>query len=306
MKPVVAVNPFSCRMWEMHDRIETEVTEESCKAEIESFTRHGQLIPVLGRPLHRDPRHEVELIYGARRLFVARHLNVPLIVELRELSDRDAIVAMDIENRQRTDISAYERGQSYARWLRAGHFQSQDDIARALRVSASQVSRLLKLAQLPPVVVAAFDHPAEICEGWGLEIVQALENPARRAGTIRAARTIAALKPRPAAREVYRRLVSPAVKGRRIKRQDHDDVIKDEQGAPLFRIRQQRNSIAFVLPIHMARPDVLDGVREAIADVLRKYKLTNNTDRAGQRRVVSNLLMGSARDLNEARGSAVS
>lgn len=285
MKSVLAVNPFHCRMWDMHDRLETEVTEESCKAEIESFTRHGQLIPVLGRPLHGDPHHEVELIYGARRLFVARHINMQLLVELREMSDRDAIVAMDIENRQRTDISVYERGQSYARWLRAGHFQSQDDVARALRISASQVSRLLKLAQLPPVVVAAFDNPAQICEGWGLEIVQALENPARRAGTIRAARTIATLQPRPAAREVYRRLVSPSVKGRRIKPQDHDEVVKDEQGAPLFRIRQQRNSVAFVLPIHMARPDVLDGLRGAIAEVLRQYRPANNMDRATVQRL---------------------
>lgn len=306
MKSVVAVNPFNCRMWDMHDRLESEVTEESCKAEIESFTRHGQLIPVLGRPLHGDPRHEVELIYGARRLFVARHINVPLLVELREMSDRDAIVAMDIENRQRTDISAYERGQSYARWLRAGHFQSQDDVARALRISASQVSRLLKLAQLPPVVVAAFDNAAEICEGWGLEIVQALEDPTRRAGTIRAARTIATLNPRPAAREVYRRLISPAVKGRRIKPQDHDEVVKDDQGVPLFRIRQQRNSIAFVLPIHMVRPDVLDGVRSAIADLLQSYKPANNPERgAAQRRIVPNLLMTSGRDREDSRGSVV-
>src|SRR5262245_26075307 len=133
MKTVVAVNPFDCRMWDLHDRLETQVTEESCKAEIESFSKHGQLIPVLGRPLTRDPTHKVELICGARRLFVARHINAPLLVDLREMSDREAIIAMDIENRQRADISAYERGLSYARWLRSGQFQSQDDLARQLR-----------------------------------------------------------------------------------------------------------------------------------------------------------------------------
>jgi ParB-like chromosome segregation protein Spo0J len=67
-------------------------------------------VPALGRPLHGDLEFDVEIIYGARRLFVARHLNMPLQVELREMSDREALVAMDIENRLRTDISPYERG----------------------------------------------------------------------------------------------------------------------------------------------------------------------------------------------------
>src|SRR5262245_61544618 len=121
MKCIVAVNPFECRLWDLHDRLESQLTEKSCTAEIESFGKHGQLVPALGRPLTQDPTYKVELIYGARRLFVARHINSPLLVEIREMTNREAIVAMDIENRQRTDISAYERGLSYARWLRTGH-----------------------------------------------------------------------------------------------------------------------------------------------------------------------------------------
>src|SRR5262245_57838727 len=143
MKSIVSVNPFRCRMWALHDRLETHVTEDTCRAEIESISKHGQLVPVLGRPLRQDPDYEVELIYGARRLFVARLINQPLLVELRELSDRDAIVAMDVENRLRQDISPYERGRSYARYLQSGFFKSQDEIARSLKISASQVSRLL-------------------------------------------------------------------------------------------------------------------------------------------------------------------
>src|SRR5579862_9529454 len=122
---IVLISPFRCRMWALHDRLESDITEESCKAEIGSFQRHGQLVPVLGRRLRNDAHHDVELIYGARRLFVARHLNMRLRVELRSLDDRAAIVAMDIENRQRTDISPYERGLSYARWLSQRHFPSQ-------------------------------------------------------------------------------------------------------------------------------------------------------------------------------------
>ena len=112
---IVSVSPFRVRMWRLHDRCEEYVNEETCKAEIASFQKHGQLVPALGRVLPGDCGYDVELIYGARRLFVARHLSVPLLVEIREISDRDALIAMDIENRQRMDISPYERAMSYAR-----------------------------------------------------------------------------------------------------------------------------------------------------------------------------------------------
>src|SRR5690349_7685716 len=105
MKCIISVNPFDCRMWDMHDRLDALVTEGSCKSEIESFAKHGQLIPVLGRPLPPDGTHKYELIYGARRLLVARHLNIPLLLEVRPMSDREGLIAMDIENRQRADIS---------------------------------------------------------------------------------------------------------------------------------------------------------------------------------------------------------
>ena len=172
MQEVVSVNPFRCRMWQLHDRLEDCIDEATCRAEIESFVEHGQLIPALGRRTSNSPDYDVELVYGARRLFVARHLNKPLLVDLRdELSDREAAIALDIENRQRRNLSPYERGMCYARWLRAGHFKSQGDLVRTLKVSAAQTSRLLKLARLPSVVVSAFESGLDICEQWGMDLV---------------------------------------------------------------------------------------------------------------------------------------
>ena len=114
MSQIRSVNPFRCRVWDLHDRLDHLIVEDGCRNEISSFAKNGQLIPALGRPLRDDPDYEVELICGARRLFVARHLNLELLVDLRELTDQDAIIAMDVENRQRQDISPYERGLSFA------------------------------------------------------------------------------------------------------------------------------------------------------------------------------------------------
>jgi ParB family transcriptional regulator, chromosome partitioning protein len=270
MSSIIPVNPFRCRIWAHHDRLDEYVTQETCRAEIESFLKHGQFVPALGRALRNDPSHDYEIICGARRLFIARHINKPLLLELRDLSDHDAIIAMDVENRQRLDISPYERGVSYARWLRGAHFKSQDDIARALKLSASQVSRLLKLARLPSVVVDAFDSPASICEGWGIELMDGLDDPEKRPSIVRKARAIARVVPRPPAREVYRRLRAATACGRKMKPAVHDDVIKDARGDPLFRIRHQVQSIAIVLPIEHASTRSMEEIRDALVAILSR------------------------------------
>jgi ParB family chromosome partitioning protein len=226
-------------------------------------------VPVLGRPLHDDPTHDIELVYGARRLFVARHLNKPLAVELREISDREAIVAMDVENRQRADISPYERGMSYARWLRSGYFNSQDELASALKISSSQVSRLLKLARLPAVIVSAFASPVQICEGWGLDLIDALDDPERRQRTVNKARALGNIFPRLSAREVYQQLRAASAVGRKPKRGAHDEVVKDLMGAPLFRIRQHANSIAVLLPVEKTSAQTLENIRSALRNIMQ-------------------------------------
>jgi ParB family transcriptional regulator, chromosome partitioning protein len=271
---IQCVNPFSCRMWEFHDRLDSHITEHSCKAEIESFETHGQIVPVLARRLRGDLHHDFELIYGARRLFCARHLNRPLLVEIRTLTDREAIVAMDIENRHRQDISPYERGLSYTNWLRSGSFASQDDIARNLKISASQVSRLLKLARLPSVIVAAFSGANEICENWGLEIAEALEDPQRRATIIRTARTLGAMNPRMKAQAVYRELLFAQQPSRRARKASHDEVVRDDSGAPLFRVRYHRSAIALVLPLAKVSPATLGHIRQAVCSAMQGIALT--------------------------------
>jgi ParB/RepB/Spo0J family partition protein len=267
-KEILLVDPFRCRLWELHDRCDTNITEYSCRAEIESVARHGQIVPALGRRLQGSPGYDVELICGARRLFVARHIKRKLSVEVRVLCDREALILMDTENRQRTDISPYERGMSYARWLRSGNFQSQDDIVQTMNVSAAQVSRLIKLTRLPAVILDAFPSADEIHESWGLELLNALENPDRREATLKRARAICLHNPRPSAAEVYRQLLTPTDGRLRSKAGRRDEVVKDQRGRPLFRIRQLRNTIAVVLPLERVPASMLATIRETLSSML--------------------------------------
>jgi ParB family chromosome partitioning protein len=260
----ITVSPFRCRVWSLHSRLDESLTEESCKAEIESFEKHGQLIPALGRRLRGDREYDVELIYGARRLFVCRLLSQPLLVELRDVSDRDGIIAMDLENRLRKDVSAYERALSYARWLREGHFKSASELAGALHVSHAQVSRLLKMARLPPAVVGAFESPTEICEAWGERLGRLLEHSNTESRVLGAARVIAAVVPRLPAQDVYERLCAAAKLPRTRAGQR---IVKDVDGKELFRVRHRRGLVMFNVPLDVLSQGLLDEIERAIAVV---------------------------------------
>jgi ParB family chromosome partitioning protein len=257
-------------MWQLHDRLEESITDETCRAELASFAQHGQLVPVLGRPLADDVDYDVELIYGARRLFVARQMNVPLLAEVRSMSDKEALIAMDLENRQRRDISAYERGLGYARWLRQGYFASQEEIARFLSVSTSQVSRLLRMARLPSAVVGAFGNAADICEGWAVNLSEALEDPSRRKRVLETARALGTPPGAYCAKEVYRKLLTACAEGRKPRMSTRDRVIHDENGRPLFRVRYQQTSISLVLPVEHVSAQRLAEIQTAVASILQQ------------------------------------
>ncbi len=270
LKQLVSMDPFQCRMWAHHERLEDYVTEETCREEIDSHSKHGQLIPVLGRSLKNDPWHKVELIYGARRLFVAKHLNTPLLVELREMTDREAVIAMEIENHHRRQASPYERGLCFSNWLRNGLFKSQDEIALAVNLSKSQVSRYLRLSRLPSLLLAAFENPTDVCEAWGLDLMEAWEDPRRQRALARSARALGAETRRPAAREVYRYLMSSATGSRKAATKSvRDEVVRDYNGDALFRISHRGRSVALVLPTERVSKPLLQEIRAFVANVLQ-------------------------------------
>jgi len=167
------------------------------------------------------------------------------------------------------DVSPYERGLSFARFLRSGHFESQDDLARALKISQSQVSRLLTLAHLPSVVVSAFPNPLEIREGWGPDLASALRDGNKREAVIGRARSLAAASPKQSAVEIYQQLVAASAPGRKVRTRSHDEVVTDVDGTPLFRIRAQEKAIAVLLPRDRMSQEMLNAVREAVRDALR-------------------------------------
>ncbi|HVC29742.1 MAG TPA: ParB/RepB/Spo0J family partition protein, partial [Steroidobacteraceae bacterium] len=193
------VSPFRCRVWTQHSRPEEQLTEQACKSLRESIAKNGQHQPALGRPVTDDPDYDVEIICGARRHAAGLALGRELLVELRVMTDAEAYVAMYEENAERKDDCPYVQGQILRRALHSGACSSQEDLARAFSLSHSKVSRLLMIAQLPSIVVAAFQSPYDIRESWGVELYSRWKHENTEHPITVPARTLANQQPRPAA-----------------------------------------------------------------------------------------------------------
>jgi len=137
---------------------------------------------------------------------------------------------------------------------------------------------------LPSAVLNAFGSPLEICEGWGLDLIDALDDSSRRTQTLNRARTLAGKNPRPPALEVYRELLAASAKGRSVKPRTRDEVVTDGSGHPLFRIRHQRHTIALLLPTHQISAVSLEAIRRSVAMVLQH---ANPQTRDAPRKVVA-------------------
>jgi ParB/RepB/Spo0J family partition protein len=265
---IQVVNPFMCRIWNGHSRMTELLTERSCREEISSFLQHGQKHPVLGRPIRGDAQHQFELIYGARRLFVAQYLNMGLLVESRDVSDREAFIEMDIENRLRRDISPYERGIAFREWLRLGHFESQKDLAAALGISAAQVSRLLKFAELPAIVVRAFSDQADIRESWAVMLAERCKDPEVRLRITAMARSLAASEAERYPEETLKLLLDCGEKKPRSRNSCGEQVFRSASGEALFRISYRDKEFRIVVPRARAPSATVERLSQALRQLI--------------------------------------
>lgn len=170
-KTLLWVEPERCRMWSRHNRRYDLLNETRCADLIESFKAQGQQeFPAIVRRVHNDPDHDYEVICGARRHWTVAWLRAHnyrqfrFLIEVRALTDEEAFRLADIENRDREDISDYERAMDYADAVGRYYNGRQKDMAARLEVSETWLSRYLGLARLPKGIVEAYADITDIKE----------------------------------------------------------------------------------------------------------------------------------------------
>ena len=168
-KTFLWVLPERCRLWERHNRQYDLLTEERCQDLIDGFKSQGkQEIPAIVRRVTDDPNYDFEVICGARRHWTVTHLRknnytqFKFLVDARELDDEAAFRLSDIENRDKDDISDYERACDYRSALDFYYGGVQQKMADRLEVSKDWLSRFIYLADFPAQVVSAYSSIFEI------------------------------------------------------------------------------------------------------------------------------------------------
>jgi ParB family chromosome partitioning protein len=161
---------------------------EELKADIKSAG--GNVQPIKVRPL-REPNDDAkyEVVFGHRRHRACLELGLQVSAWVVDLDERALWREMELENRGRKDLSAWEQGAMYARAIDEGLFPSLRSLAQTIGRDAGDVSKALRIARLPPEVVAAFQSPNEIQFRYAKELDDAVQ--ANHDEVMRVARSLA-------------------------------------------------------------------------------------------------------------------
>lgn len=143
------VDPNDCRLWKFHNRDNVWMNVDKCQDLILSIRKNGQKVPIFARKLDNDPDGKNwEIIAGCRRWFACNYLGKKIRVKATDASDRECAILMNLENKDRNDISEFEDAVSYRQQLEAKLFDSQDEMAMALDLKKSKLSKMLSAAKI--------------------------------------------------------------------------------------------------------------------------------------------------------------
>jgi ParB family transcriptional regulator, chromosome partitioning protein len=198
-----------------HDR-SLEADDAKLSELRESIRVHGQETPIRVRPVMGAAPFEFEIVAGHRRHAACLALDaaapegfpVLALVDVQAQEARDLVLKMYRENEQRYDLSAFEKGQMFARWLDAGLYQNQDELGTAVGLGKSAIAKYVAVAAIPARLLAAFGDERCISMRWGSTLSQALKS--NEAAVLACADQLSQLKPLPAPDAVFRALVAAA------------------------------------------------------------------------------------------------
>ena len=265
------IDPARCRIWQGNARIYEQLTLEQCQDLIDNLIAEGgQKIPAIVRPVRGEAGIDYEVICGARRhwsiswLRAHNYPDMKFLVAVQDMDDEAAFRLQDLENRERQDISDYERARSYALALHQYYDGQQNAMAKRLNVSESWLSRYLTMARLPEEILAAFGDKRAVNITAAAEIAPLLKTEKGRAAVLATAMELAAEQAKLAASgKAY--LPAGTVRARLKKSMAAPKAAKAEvetvtlpNGRPVLRFTRPGRGGAFqiqVLPGHGASKD---------------------------------------------------
>jgi len=136
-RALLELDPFVIESAGVQDRLDDEDADHD--ALVASIRDYGQQVPVLVRP-HPKTEGRYQVVYGRRRVKALRDLGQPVRALVRQLDDRELMLAQGQENNARKDLSFIEKA-SFARQMRDMGY-GRVVICAALHVDKTVISRM--------------------------------------------------------------------------------------------------------------------------------------------------------------------
>ena len=202
-KTLLWVDPAFCKIWEGHDRQYDllSIDDPKCLELVEGIKAQGrQEIPAVVRALKNDPDYKYEVIVGARRHWAITWLrnnnypNYKYLVDVRDLTEEESFRLNDMENRDREDVSDYERALNYKNAINSYYNGEAQKMAERIGYTKANLSYLLSLADLPGPIIRSFGDPRVISVNNGRVIKKLLKIPSSAKKLIAGAKELASLQ----------------------------------------------------------------------------------------------------------------
>lgn len=155
-------------------------TPEFAAFKIEIREAGGNIQPIKVRVLNgstdvNGKGTKYEIVFGHRRHRACLEENLPVKALIEDVDDQRLFVQMERENRGRRNLSPWEQGCTYNLALQKNLYPSLRELARAINVDASVISKSITVAQLPSVIVEAFPSPLDIQFRWAKPLRESLQ-----------------------------------------------------------------------------------------------------------------------------------
>lgn len=300
------IDPAKCRMWARHNRDYEALTQERCQDLIDSLlATNEQETAAIVREVTDDPNYSYEVVTGARRHWSITwlrgngHPDFKFKVQVRPLTDEQAFLISDVENRPREDITDYERGVDYAKAVEFYYNGSQKAMAERMQMAESRLSRLISLARLPSLIADAFPARHQITVYHGEQLSpfinkgpRVIERMEAEASTIIGEREAQAASSKTAlpAKDVVKRLIKAAEvsapKKPKLDLKRSDVQIVQHKGVPTFKVEKARGGVVkftILTGVELDRPELLKGIFETISRIGDETKFAIDLDIPGRK-----------------------
>ncbi len=223
------------------DRIDTDDPDHA--ALVASIRDHGQQVPILVRP-HPEAEGRYQIVYGRRRVAALRALGQPARALVRDLDDRQLVLAQGQENSARKDLTFIEKVNFAAQMRNAAY--DRKAICDALSVDKTVISRMLSIADRVPtdMIEMIGAAPGVGRDRWS-DLAARIE--AGKIETAAAAAMIAAL-PGGADSDARFEAVLRADPPKPRAKPDPSEVITGSDGQPIARLTRGASGLTLALP----------------------------------------------------------